>query len=349
MIQTKKAVLFGLFLISAISLTGCGGGGSGNLVVNPALVVSSVSVLGGDGQTAVAGTALPNPINVLIKNSDGQPIANQPVNFKARAGSGSVLAGVVTSDANGQARTIWTLGPIAGVQTVEVSAVNSSGLAVVFAAFTANATAGTPQAISIVSGNNQTVVQNLLVAQPLSVIVTDANANPVPNLAVTFQASSGSGYINPQTISKNQSQQNVLNNTVTDSNGKAAWSGYFYTAGQQQTDVSVATLAAVKFTTSVATSSHTYDGAWSCGIDVSNFEIVNGSTTYNFALYNPANVTFNESTRTLTGGYSLMGVGYIRTYAGLLTVDSSQLGSGSGTTTQTYPTSSVTNWTCNRY
>jgi UDP-N-acetylmuramyl tripeptide synthase len=57
--------------------------------------------------------------------------------------------------------------------------------------FTINA--GTAAALNIVSGNNQSATVSTAFANPLVVIVTDANGNPVSGAQVTFQVVPASG------------------------------------------------------------------------------------------------------------------------------------------------------------
>jgi hypothetical protein len=192
MMKNVIHIIMGLFVVTVFGLTGCGGGGeSGNdtTMATTNKVVSTITVVDGNNQSATVGAELPNALVAAIKNSEGQLIAGQTVNFKVITGGGSVFAGAATSDASGYVRELWTLGTGAGVQKVEVRAVDSNGVAVVFATFNATATAGTPQTISIVSGDNQQNIYQLqTLPLPAKVIVKDSYGNPTPAITVTFNA-----------------------------------------------------------------------------------------------------------------------------------------------------------------
>jgi hypothetical protein len=73
----------------------------------------SLTVLSGDGQTALEYTELPLPIVVQILNAKGKPVQGQMVNFRVVQGGGSVYAGAAFTDAQGIAREWWTLGSAA--------------------------------------------------------------------------------------------------------------------------------------------------------------------------------------------------------------------------------------------
>ncbi|MDA8430952.1 MAG: Ig-like domain-containing protein, partial [Geobacteraceae bacterium] len=162
-------------------------------------VISTVTVIDGNNQIAAVGTELHNTLVALIKNSKGQPIAGQLVNFNVVSGGGSVSAGAATSDANGYVRERWTLGTTAGVNRLEISAVDSSGKAVVFTAFDAVASAGPPQSISISSGNGQSGTRLQPLASPITIVVSDSYGNPVPNILITFLADNG-GSASPESV-----------------------------------------------------------------------------------------------------------------------------------------------------
>ena len=208
----RRNIIAGLSLAMIIGLSGCGGGGGdapvvsgGGDVNNMATtnkVVSTVTVASGNDQTATVGTELPNPLVAVIKNSEGQLIAGQTVNFRVVTGGGSVFAGAATSDASGVVRERWTLGTGAGDQKVEVRAVDSSGAAVVFATFTATATAGAPQTVNITSGNTQSATQNLSLPLPIIVTVKDANGNPIAGVPVMFTANNR-GSSSPLSVNTN--------------------------------------------------------------------------------------------------------------------------------------------------
>lgn len=186
------------FVTIVFGLAGCGGGSS-SLGGD-----TTISIVDGNNQTATVNSELPKPLVVLIENSEGQPVAGQTVNFKVISGNGTVFAGAATSDANGIARERWTLGTIAGAQKVEVRAVDSSGVAVVYATFDSIAVAGPPNYVEFVSGGSQAAQQMQSLPLPVKAMVMDAFRNPVPGVLVTFADDKG-GMASPQSAISNAS------------------------------------------------------------------------------------------------------------------------------------------------
>ena len=78
-------------------------------------------VVGGGGQEGLPGRELPEPVEVLVEDAGGAPIAGVTVTFGA-VGGGSASPASVDSDADGVARTVWTLGDRRGLQRLAASA-----------------------------------------------------------------------------------------------------------------------------------------------------------------------------------------------------------------------------------
>src|SRR5207237_2103084 len=87
------------------------------------------------------------------------------------------------------ALTSWTLSPTAGTNTLTATASGLTGSPVTF---TATGTAGAAATIAPNAGGTSAPA-GTAVSPPPSVIVTDANGNPVARVAVTFWATPGSG------------------------------------------------------------------------------------------------------------------------------------------------------------
>ena len=77
--------------------------------------------ISGDNQTGAATVALANPFVVEVQHSDGTGLAGIPVTFTVTAGDGTLSAIRTTTDANGRAESILTLGPHLGMNTVSAS------------------------------------------------------------------------------------------------------------------------------------------------------------------------------------------------------------------------------------
>jgi len=106
-----------------------------DIVFVPGLV-SSISKVSGDNQSGSAGTTLPNPLLIRVRDANNNPQANIPVSFTVTSGTGSMTPGNALTDANGQASTTLTLGS-SGLTVVTVSATGVGS--VTFSAIVGNA------------------------------------------------------------------------------------------------------------------------------------------------------------------------------------------------------------------
>ncbi len=85
----------------------------------------SLERISGDGQQAAPGAALANPHVVEVRDQYGLPLPGVVVTFTVTAGGGRLSgrsdAETATTDTRGRAERTLTLGPTAGMNTVEVS------------------------------------------------------------------------------------------------------------------------------------------------------------------------------------------------------------------------------------
>jgi len=185
--------------------------------VGKAVITDSLSVISGNNQTGVIGAQLSSPLVIVLKDSLGNPVPNQTVVFKVTGNNGLVAAGggarssavAITTDANGQAQALWTLGQRsgAGINAVQVS----SALAIGPANFSATGVTGPAGQIVVDSGNQQTGAIGQGLPFPFVAAVVDSGHNRVANIPVTFTVKSGGGSLGGATT------QTV----TTDSNGRA--------------------------------------------------------------------------------------------------------------------------------
>jgi hypothetical protein len=125
-------------LAAAFVLIACSD--SSPVELSPALTTGEVrhEIVAGDAQSSPVGSELTSALVVRVTNSSGTGIQGQIVNWVVTVGGGFVFARSALTDANGEAREWWTLGPVAGANELEVRAVDSStGEALVFARFRA--------------------------------------------------------------------------------------------------------------------------------------------------------------------------------------------------------------------
>jgi hypothetical protein len=151
-----------------------------------------LALLSGDGQTGPVGTLLGNPLVVRVAGQDGLGVGGVPVRFRGVTGGGFPADTQVVSDTLGIARVGATLGTLIGTQTFEASA---AGLTPVL--FNLTGTVGAPSSIVANSVLTQAATVLTAVAAPPSVLVRDAQNNPVPGVTVTFAVIAGGGTILP--------------------------------------------------------------------------------------------------------------------------------------------------------
>ncbi len=81
---------------------------------------ASIAVFSGDAQAGPAGSALPKPLTVAVRDALGIGVAGVEVGFAPS--EGGVAPAASLTNASGLAATTWTLGPTVGPQQVVVSA-----------------------------------------------------------------------------------------------------------------------------------------------------------------------------------------------------------------------------------
>src|SRR5207302_711266 len=158
---------------------------------------TQIALQAGNNQTVAAGTAVPIPPAVIVKDASGNPVAGVAVTFAVDPGNGTITGPNQTSDANGIARVgSWTLATTAGANTLRATSAGLTGSPVTF---TATGTAGSAGSIALSAGDQQTATVNTAVATRPAVIVQDQFGNPVAGVAVTFAPAAGSGSVSPTT------------------------------------------------------------------------------------------------------------------------------------------------------
>jgi hypothetical protein len=180
---THSAVLA---LISGVIFAGCGGGETSAPVV-PAVVIQAGGV-----QNGTVGQVVAVPPSVRV-TSDGSALSGQVVNFAVASGGGSITGASATTNASGVAAVgSWTLGTVAGANTLTATVSGASGSPLTF---TATANAGPAAELTKGAGDGQSAKANQAVAIAPSVTVKDEFENPVAGVQVTFAATAGGGVV----------------------------------------------------------------------------------------------------------------------------------------------------------
>lgn len=112
-----------LILLLALFITSC----QKDEVTDPQtkMAPGSIEILAGNSQSGAPEEVLAQQIEVLVKDTEGNPYANATVNFIVAQGLLSVTK--ATTNKQGIARTIWTLGTKEGEQILTVNAFDSNG------------------------------------------------------------------------------------------------------------------------------------------------------------------------------------------------------------------------------
>src|SRR5207253_582284 len=122
-------------------------------------------------QSATAGTAVSTPPSVIVKDGNGNPVAQVAVTFAVAPGNGTITGASQTTNASGVATVgSWTLSATAGPNTLTATSTGLSGSPVTFSA---TGTAGTAATIAANSATSQSATAGTAVSTPPSVIVKD--------------------------------------------------------------------------------------------------------------------------------------------------------------------------------
>jgi adhesin/invasin len=145
----------------------------------------------GDNQTGQVNRAVAIAPQVRVVDAAGNGVGGVAVTFAVASGDGSVVIGGVTTGVDGKATVgAWILGSTPGPNTLTASA---NGLTPV--TFTATATGGTAVAMLPLSQVTQSGVAGQQATSPPSVVVRDAQGNPVGGVTVNFNVTQGGGSI----------------------------------------------------------------------------------------------------------------------------------------------------------
>ena len=173
---------FCLVLLGVLATAQCGGGDGGT---GP--TPGSISKTAGDPQVGAAGTALAESLAVTVLDPNGAPLAGVTVTFTVGAGGGSVSPVSRATSAAGVAKTLRTLGPNAGTQTV--NAVVGALAPVQF-----SAVSQINGAVNIANSTTGPLTDTVgaTKAESLAVLVTNQNAAPIQGINVAWASVGGS-------------------------------------------------------------------------------------------------------------------------------------------------------------
>ena len=165
---------------------------------------AKVFVAAGNAQSGTVATVLPTDLVVQVTDAADNPKSGVAVTFAVLSGGGSLSSGTAITNASGNATVKWTLGTTAGAQSVLASVTGVTPVTI-----TATGVAGAPDALTILTGNNQTGSPGAPLPDSLRVRLTDRFANPIAGATISWVPNAGDGTVNPA-------------QSVTDANGRAA-------------------------------------------------------------------------------------------------------------------------------
>jgi uncharacterized protein (TIGR03437 family) len=154
---------------------------------------SSIAISGGNLQTAPISAVLPLPLEVLVTDIGGNPVAGASVTWTVVSGGATLTtAATLPTNPSGRATVGVRLGSAPGPASIRATV---AGVATAVT-FTATGVAGGPVGVTKISGDTQSGVVGSRLA-PMVVRILDTAGNPVSGVSITFAISSGGGLITP--------------------------------------------------------------------------------------------------------------------------------------------------------
>jgi hypothetical protein len=199
-------------------------------VVGP---VTAMSLISGGKQTGTVGTTLPAAIVFKAKDTYGNPVPGVSITYSDGGKGGSFSANPVVTNSSGQASSSYTLPTKA--QSLTIKGTYGS----VSASASESAVAGSPAALNIVSGNNQTAHPNTKLSRALVVSVTDSYGNPLSGVTVSYTDNGAGGAFNNPTQVTNSSGQASATYTTPPQTGTVTISTNTATLGPTNFTVTV--------------------------------------------------------------------------------------------------------------
>jgi hypothetical protein len=191
--RSRACVAAVVAMLGAVASASCAGD---TAVAADSATPASLTIVQGSNQAVQGGKELPNAVVLRVLTEEGKPVEKVTVGFTVTTGGGSVTPGSAVTDANGEARTKWILGPSDPDQKLKAEV---AGIAPV----TILATAIVPSAIIIAQGNNQSARVSAALVTPIVIRVVGINNTPIIGVPVAFQITAGAGVITPQSALTN--------------------------------------------------------------------------------------------------------------------------------------------------
>ncbi|MFI5229847.1 MAG: Ig-like domain-containing protein, partial [Gemmatimonadales bacterium] len=118
-----------IFIRSRVALSACvvvagilfGACGGSEPTVNNGTTATNVAIASGNGQVGAPGQTLTTALAVKVTDASGGAVTGSTVTFAVSSGAATVSPATSTTDSNGQAQTVVTLGSTAGTVIVKAT------------------------------------------------------------------------------------------------------------------------------------------------------------------------------------------------------------------------------------
>jgi len=159
----------------------------GHAALSVVAAPSTISLLSGAEQHAPAGRALPQNVVVSVISRRGLPVSGALVAFRVAEGDGVPEPASALSDADGRARTSWTLGRLPGRQSLIATVQQLDSTIVVTAE--ADPLPANTRAAAVVEHPSGPAA--LTLAGPVQLRITDTSGRVLPDVPVSWHALDG--------------------------------------------------------------------------------------------------------------------------------------------------------------
>jgi hypothetical protein len=169
--------------IVTVAVDGVVGHAALSVVAAPA----TIGLLSGAGQHAPAGRALPQNAVVRVISRRGLPVSGALVTFRVEQGDGVLEPASALSDADGRARTSWTLGGLPGSQSLIATVQHLDSTIVI----TAEADPLPANTRAVAAVDHPSGAAALTLANPVELRITDTTGRVLPDVPVSWHALDG--------------------------------------------------------------------------------------------------------------------------------------------------------------
>ena len=162
-------------------------GVEGHAALSVIAAPASIELLGGAAQHAPAGRALAQNVVVRVISRRGLPVSGALVTFRLAEGDGALEPASALSDADGRARTSWTLGGLPGRQSLIAMVQQLDSTLVV----TAESDPQPANTRTVAWVEHASGAAALPLADPVQLRVTDSSGRVLPDVPVSWHALEG--------------------------------------------------------------------------------------------------------------------------------------------------------------